>query len=184
MTRRLKVATSETFRSLHNRNFRLFFIGQLTSQAGTWMEMIAVTWVVLQLTDSGVALGLVTATRFGPLLVLGPWGGVLSDRLDRQRLMLATQICFASIAVVETVLVVTGNVSEGVFYLFVTTFGVLTAIDSPARRAFVVELVDVDDVPNAVGLNSALMTGAPRPASPGPKGSCGRASGTSGARRP
>ena len=157
---RLRLEAGNTFRSLRNHNFRLFFTGQLISQTGTWFEAVAITWLMLQLTGSGLALGLVTAARFGPLLVLGPWGGVLSDRLDRQRLMLATQICFASIAVVETVLVVTGNVSEGVFYLFVTTFGVLTAIDSPARRAFVVELVDVDDVPNAVGLNSALMTGA------------------------
>ena len=63
---RFRNATGETFRSLHSRNFRLFFVGQLVSQAGTWMEMIAVTWVVLQLTDSGVALGLVAAARFAP----------------------------------------------------------------------------------------------------------------------
>jgi len=157
---RLRLEAGNTFRSLRNRNFRLFFTGQLISQTGTWLEAVAVTWLMLQLTGSGVALGLVTAARFGPVLFLGPWGGVLSDRLDRQRLMLATQVCFASIAVVEAVLVVTGNVNEAVFYLFVTTFGVLTAIDSPARRAFVTELVTEDDVPNAVGLNSALMTGA------------------------
>ena len=157
---RLRLEAGNTFRSLRNHNFRLFFSGQLISQTGTWLEAVAITWLMLKLTDSGLALGLVMAARFGPLLVLGPWGGVLSDRLDRQKLMLATQLCFASIAVVETVLVLTDNVSEAVFYLFVTTFGVLTAIDSPARRAFVAELVDTEDVPNAVGLNSALMTGA------------------------
>jgi MFS family permease len=157
---RLRLATDETFRSLHNRNFRLFFIGQLTSQAGTWMEMIAVTWVVLQLTDSGVALGLVTATRFAPLLVLGPWGGVLSDRVDRHRLMLVTQCCFAVLATALAVLVATDHVTVALLYGYTTIFGVLTALDSPARRSLVAELVEPGEVGNAVGLNSALMTGA------------------------
>ncbi|HEY8546484.1 MAG TPA: MFS transporter [Acidimicrobiales bacterium] len=157
---RLRLEAGTTFRSLTNRNFRRYFVGQLISQTGTWFEAVAVTWLMLELTGSGLALGLVTAARFGPLLVLGPWGGVLSDRLDRQRLMLTTQFLFATIAVIEAALVVTGNANAGLFYLFAVTFGVLTAIDSPARRAFVTELVPVADVPNAVGLNSALMTGA------------------------
>jgi MFS family permease len=157
---RLRLEAGNTFRSLRSHNVRRYFLGQLISQTGTWFEAIAVTWLMLELTGSGVALGLVTAARFGPLLVLGPWGGVLSDRLDRQRLMLISQFCFAALAVVESVLVVTGNINAGLFYLFAAGFGVLTAIDSPARRAFVTELVPVDDVPNAVGLNSALMTGA------------------------
>jgi MFS family permease len=157
---RLRLEAGNTFRSLRNGNFRRYFIGQLISQTGTWFEAVAVTWLMLELTGSGLALGLVTAARFGPLLILGPWGGVLSDRLDRQRLMITTQFLFAAIAAVEAVLVVTGNVSSGLFYGFAAVFGVLTAIDSPARRAFVTELVPVDDVPNAVGLNSALMTGA------------------------
>jgi MFS family permease len=157
---RLRLATGETFRSLHSRNFRLFFVGQLTSQAGTWMEMIAVTWVVLQLTDSGVALGLVTATRFAPLLVLGPWGGVLSDRIDRHRLMLATQCCFAVLATILAVVVITGHITVGLLYAYTTIFGVLTALDSPARRSLVTEMVEPDEIGNAVGLNSALMTGA------------------------
>jgi MFS family permease len=157
---RLRLATGETFRSLHSRNFRLFFIGQLTSQAGTWMEMIAVTWVVLQLTNSGVALGLVTATRFAPLLVLGPWGGVLSDRIDRHRLMLATQICFAVLATILAVLVATDHITVGLLYVYTTIFGILTALDSPARRSLVTEMVEPEDIGNAVGLNSALMTAA------------------------
>lgn len=157
---RLRIATGETFRSLHSRNFRLFFVGQLTSQAGTWMEMIAVTWVVLQLTDSGVALGLITATRFAPLLVLGPWGGVLSDRLDRHKLMLTTQICFAVLSTGLAVVVATGHITVGLLFGYTTIFGVLTALDSPARRSLVTEMVDPGDIGNAVGLNSALMTGA------------------------
>jgi MFS family permease len=157
---RLRLEAGSTFRSLRNRNFRLFFYGQFISQTGTWFEMIGITWLMLKLTDSGLALGMVTVARFGPLLILGPWGGVLSDRLDRQRLMLATQACFASLAAVEAVLVATNHASEAVFYGITTVFGVLTAMDSPARRAFVVELVSDADTPNAVGLNSALMTAA------------------------
>jgi len=157
---RLKLEAGTTFRSLRNRNFRLFFTGQFISQTGTWFEMIGITWLMLQLTGSGVALGMVTVARFGPLLILGPWGGVLSDRLDRHRLMLATQACFASLAAVEAVLVVTDHAGEAALYAITTVFGVLTAMDSPARRALVVELVGEDDVANAVGLNSALMTAA------------------------
>lgn len=160
MTRRLRLAADNTFRSLHTRNFRLFFVGQLVSQAGTWMEAVALTWVVLQLTDSGVALGLLTAARFGPLLVLGPWGGVLSDRIDRQRLMLATQVAFAALAVVLMVVVVTDLETVPLLFGLGIGFGVLTALDSPARRALVTELVPEDQLANAVGLNSAIMTGA------------------------
>jgi MFS family permease len=87
MTERLRDATRTTFRSLQTRNFRLFFVGQLVSQAGTWMQTVAIVWVVLDLTDSGTALGLVTAAQFLPMLVLGPWTGLLTDRLDRHRLM-------------------------------------------------------------------------------------------------
>jgi MFS family permease len=157
---RLRIATGETFRSLHSRNFRLFFVGQLVSQAGTWMEMIAVTWLVLQLTDSGVALGLVAAARFAPVLVLGPWGGVLSDRLDRHRLMLATQACFAALSAALAVLVALDRLDLWTLYGSTLVFGILTAMDSPARRALVTELVEPGDIANAVGLNSALMTGA------------------------
>lgn len=160
MTRRLKLAAGETFRSLHSRNFRLFFVGQMVSQAGTWMEMVAVTWVVLQLTDSGIALGLVTATRFAPLLFLGPWGGVLSDRVDRHKLMLVTQCCFATLATALAVLVVTDHITVGLLFGYTSIFGVLTALDSPARRSLVAELVEPDEIGNAVGLNSALMTAA------------------------
>jgi MFS family permease len=157
---RLKLAAGETFRSLRSRNFRLFFVGQMVSQAGTWMEMVAVTWVVLQLTDSGIALGLVTATRFAPLLVLGPWGGVLSDRVDRHKLMLITQCCFFTLASALAVLVITDHITVWLLYGYTSVFGVLTALDSPARRSLVAELVEPDEIGNAVGLNSALMTAA------------------------
>lgn len=157
---RLKLAARETFRSLHTRNFRLFFVGQIISHTGTWMEMIAVIWLVLQLTDSGVALGLVTAAQFGPLLLLGAWTGLLADRADRHHLILATQMLFAVSATLLAVLVVTDNINVTLLYIFAASFGVITAIDNPTRRALVHDLVTSQDVPNAVGLNSAIMTGA------------------------
>jgi MFS family permease len=157
---RLKLAARETFRSLHTPNFRLFFVGQIISHTGTWMEMIAVIWLVLQLTDSGVALGLVTAAQFGPLLLLGAWTGLLADRADRHHLMLTTQVLFALSAALLAVLVVTDHITVTLLYVFAASFGVITAIDNPTRRALVNDLVASQDVPNAVGLNSAIMTGA------------------------
>jgi MFS family permease len=157
---RLRGIAGTTFRSLHTRNFRLFFAGQTISQTGTWMEMVAAIWLVLQLTDSGVALGLVTAAQFLPLLLFGAWTGLLSDRLDRHRLMLSTQTVFAILAVVFAVLVTTGAYNVAVIYLFRLGFGVITALDNPARRALVNDLVPRDDVANAVGLNSTIMTGS------------------------
>ncbi|HEX8802879.1 MAG TPA: MFS transporter [Acidimicrobiales bacterium] len=157
---RLRHATRTTFRSLHTRNFRLFFGGQLISQAGTWMQTVAIVWVVLDLTDSGVALGLVTAAQFLPMLLLGAWAGVLADRVDRHHLMVATQVAFTVVAVALSALTLTDRATVGAMYLLSAVFGVITAIDNPARRVLVSELVDVEDVPNAVGLNSALMTGS------------------------
>src|SRR5918997_1584173 len=86
MTERFRLATHDTFRSLDNRNFRLFFGGQIVSQAGTWMQSVAIVWVVLELTGSGLALGLVTAAEFLPVLVLGAWAGVVADRVDHHRI--------------------------------------------------------------------------------------------------
>jgi MFS family permease len=154
----MQLLASDTFRSLRTRNFRLFFVGQLTSMIGTWMEMVAMTVVVLQLTDSGVALGLLTAARFGPLLVLGPWGGLVADRLDRHRLMVTTQIAFAILATLLAAVVVTDHASMTLMYVFSGAWGLLTAIDNPSRRALVIDMVDHDDLPNAIGLNTAVMT--------------------------
>ncbi len=153
-------AANDTFRSLRTRNFRLFFFGQLVSQSGTWMQSIAIIWVVLQLTDDGFALGLATAAQFLPVLVLGAWAGVVADRVDRHRFLLVTQSAYALVAIGFTVLTFTDNVSLPAIYLLSGMFGVVTALDNPARRSLVVEMVSVPDVPNAVGLNSAVMTGS------------------------
>jgi len=160
VNRWLRTTTNDTFRSLRIRNFRLFFVGQLVSQTGTWMQSIAVVWVVLQLTGDGVALGLATAAQFLPVLVLGAWGGVVADRVDRHHFMIATQCAFAVVAMTFTVLGFADLLTLPLIYLLSVAFGVITALDNPARRSLVVETVRPTDVPNAVGLNSALMTGS------------------------
>jgi MFS family permease len=158
LTDRLRIAGHETFRSFTSRNFRLFFGGQLISQAGTWMQSVAITWLVFDLTGSGVALGLVTAAEFLPILVLGAWSGVIADRMDRHRVMISTQTAFLALATTLSVLTVTGRITVGALFGLSLVFGIINAFDNPSRRALVVELVPESDVPNAVGLNSALMT--------------------------
>lgn len=160
MTERLRSASQVTFRSLRTKNFRLFFLGQLVSQAGTWMQSVAIIWVVLDLTDTGFAVGLVTAAQFLPLLVLGAWTGVLADRFDRHRTLLATQVAYAALAVAFSVISLTGSATVGWMYGLSLAFGLITALDNPVRRVFVGELVSRQDLPNAVGLNSAMMTGS------------------------
>src|SRR5438309_11612024 len=87
----LRAATNDTFRSLHVRNFRLFFTGQLISQVGNWLTLVAQTLLVLKLTDNGVALGGLAAAQFGPVLVLGPWAGLVADRSDKRKLLMIVQ---------------------------------------------------------------------------------------------
>jgi MFS family permease len=160
MSERLRLAGHVTFRSLASRNFRLFFGGQLISQAGTWMQSVAITWLVFDLTGSGVALGLVTAAEFLPILVLGAWAGVIADRVDRHRLMIYSQSAFLALATTLSVLTLTDHITVGALFGLSLVFGVINAFDNPSRRALVVELVPEPDVANAVGLNSALMTGS------------------------
>ena len=147
-----------TFRSLRVRNFRLFFTGQLISQIGNWLTLVAQTLLVLKLTDSGIALGALAAAQFGPVLILGPWGGLVADRSDKRRLLLIVQ----SIAMLQSfVLAVLGfshNPPVLAVYAVALIGGTTMAFDNPARRAFVVEMVDHEDMNNAVSLNSALMT--------------------------
>src|SRR5918997_490767 len=160
MTERFRLATHDTFRSLDNRNFRLFFGGQIVSQAGTWMQSVAIVWVVLELTGSGLALGLVTAAEFLPVLVLGAWAGVIADRVDHHRMMIVTQAAFMALAFTLSALTLTGTVTVPALFVLALVFGTINAFDNPSRRALVVELVPETAVPNAVGLNSALMTGS------------------------
>lgn len=154
---RARALGRETFASLHVRNFRLFFGGQLVSQVGNWMTLVAQTLLVLQLTDSGVALGLLAAAQFGPVLLIGPFAGLVADRSDKRRLLLVVQ----ALAMVQTTLlavVAFAGLPVWTIYVVALFGGFTTAFDNPARRAFVVEMVPTEDVANAVSLNSALMT--------------------------
>jgi MFS family permease len=157
---RLRAAGADTFRSFQHRNFRLFFVGQLVSQVGNWSTLIIMTMLVLRLTDDGVALGLLAAAQFGPVLLIGPWAGLIADRSDKRRLLLIVQ----SLAMAQSfVLAAIGFQSQPpliAIYLVAMLGGLTTAFDNPARRAFVVEMVPAEDIPNAVSLNSALMTGS------------------------
>ncbi|MCU1353374.1 MAG: arabinose efflux permease family protein [Acidimicrobiales bacterium] len=158
--RRLSAAASDTFVSLHVRNFRLFFTGQLISQAGTWLTMVAQTLLVLKLTNSGIALGLLTACQFGPVLLLGAWAGAVADRADKRRFLTMLQAGAMLQSTALGLVVLTHHATVGVIFALAAVQGVLTAFDNPTRRSFVVEMVPPELVPNAVSLNSAVMTGS------------------------
>jgi MFS family permease len=158
MKKRLGNATRETFRSLHTRNFRLFFGGQLISQVGNWLTLVAQTLLVLKLTDSGVALGILMAAQFGPILIIGPWSGLVADRSDKRKLLLIVQSIAMLQSFVLAALAFTGHPPLGAIYAVAFIGGVTLAFDNPARRAFVTEMVPEEDINNAVSLNSALMT--------------------------
>ena len=132
---RLRVAAGDTFRSLRIRNFRLFFLGQLTSQAGTWVQMVAIIWVVLQRTDDGFALGLVSAAQFLPVLVFGAWGGVIADRVDHHRFMLGTQVAFTVISAAFAGLILTDRLNIWAIYVLSLAFGFVTASKQPRLDA-------------------------------------------------
>ena len=150
----------DTFRSLTVRNFRLFFIGQFISQSGTWMTMIAQTLLLLDLTGSGVMLGILAACQFGPVLILGAWAGAVADRVDKRRLLFLTQIGAMLQSFVFGLVLLTGNITVGRILILASLQGVLTAFDNPVRRSFVTEMVPTEHLANAVSLNSAVMTGA------------------------
>ena len=146
-----------TFSALRHRNFRLFFLGQLVSLIGTWMQTTGQAWLVLQLTHSAWWLGLVGALQFLPVMLLALFGGVIADRVPKRRLLLFTQ-SFATIqAVILWLLVFTGNIQLWHILVLALMLGLTNALDMPTRQSFVVEMVGRDDLPNAVALNSSLF---------------------------
>src|SRR3546814_7056095 len=124
------------------------------------MQLVAIDILVLRLTDDGVAVGLATAARFAPMILLGPWAGLLSDRSDRHKLLLWLAAAGAIVASIFAGTVATGHASVGWIYVLAAVSGTVTALENPPRRAFVTDLVEPQEVTNAVGLNSAMMTGA------------------------
>jgi len=154
-------ALRETFRSLRIRNYRLFASGQVISLTGTWAQRVAQDWLVLELSgNSGIALGIVTALQFAPVLVVGLWSGLLADRYDKRTLLVAVQVVMGVLALLLGLLDVTGAVQLWHVYALSFALGIASAIDTPVRQSFVSELVGPEELPNAVGLNSATFNSA------------------------
>ncbi len=150
----------QTFRALRNPNYRLFWFGQVISMVGTWMQRIGQAWLVLRLTNSPLALGIVTACQTLPVLFFALFGGVIADRLPKRRLLVITQGIMLIQASLLALLTAGGWINLVQLYVLAAVLGTASAIDNPARQAFVKEMVGPDDVPNAVALNSIVMNTA------------------------
>ncbi|MFD8565864.1 MFS transporter [Streptomyces sp. NPDC057694] len=159
-----------TFASLGIRNYRLFSIGQFTSVVGNWMQNIAIGWLTLELTHSGTVLGIVTGARYLPVLLLGVWGGLVVDRHDTRRLLLLTQVSFAVLAALLTVLVWAGMVTLPLLIVIMLALGLTNVFDNPARQKLIGELVDAEHLANAIAINSTFINTA-KLAGPGIAGS-------------
>jgi len=148
---------TRTFASLSQANYRKFFFSQAVSLAGTWMQSVAMAWLVLQLTGSATWLGLAIALQSLPILLLGPYGGLLVDRMDKRGLLIGTQIAAGAQALTLGVLMVTGTITLAWVLALSLGLGLVNAIENPGRQAFVREMVPVEMVRNAVSLNSVLV---------------------------
>ena len=155
--RRLGLRPGQMVSSLRQRNYRLFFFGQLVSVAGTWMQSVAQSFLVLDLTHSGTQLGLTSAARFLPMFLFGPVGGVFADRMDKKRVLYLTQSLSGLLAAVFAVTVATHSIRLWIVYLLAIALGFVNVFDNPARQSFISEMVSAKNLPNAVTLNSVAM---------------------------
>ena len=152
---------SPTFRALQNHNYRLYAMGGVVSNTGTWMQRVAQDWlVVLLAVNDGTSLGITTGLQFLPALLLSPYAGLVADRVPKLRLLQVTQTVMALTALLLGVLAITGTVEVWHVYVLAFVFGTGSAFDAPARQSFVSEMVGPDDLSNAVGLNSASFNAA------------------------
>ena len=150
----------KTFSSLKVPNYRLYFAGQSVSMIGTWMQMTAQSWLVLTLTHSSTALGVTVALQAVPVLLLAPYGGVIADRVDKRRLMVALQIVMGLQALVLGLLVISGAARYWEICLLAVVLGLNNAFENSARQAFIREMVGRDELRNAVTLNSVMANAA------------------------
>jgi MFS family permease len=151
---------SHTFRSLRYPNARLFFSGLALSNIGTWIQFTALAILVDRLTGKTTAIGVMTALQFAPMLVFGAWAGAITDRVDRLTMTKITQGLLAVEGIALAVCDVTGVINIPIIYALTFLLGMVSAFDNPARRGVVTELVPPDQIPNAVSLNTAVMTGS------------------------
>jgi MFS family permease len=152
---------AKIFSSLRSKNYRLYFAGQSISLIGTWMQNVALSWLVYRLTGSVFLLGLVGFMSQIPMFILAPITGVLSDRFDRLRIMTLAQVCFMLQALAMTLLVLFNVIEVWHIIALSLVFGIISAFDAPARQSLVIDLIDRrEDLGNAIALNSALFNGA------------------------
>jgi MFS family permease len=147
----------KTFHSLRNRNYRLFYVGQMISNSGNWLTNVALTLLVLKLTGSGLAVGILVACQFGPILFLSAWAGAIADRSDKQRMLLLTQSLEMTQSIGLAIMAFRPHPSLGGLYVLAVCGGTLLAFDNPLRRSFVTEMVPPEDIPNAVVLYSTIV---------------------------
>ncbi|HEX7259470.1 MAG TPA: MFS transporter [Candidatus Saccharimonadia bacterium] len=146
------------FSALRNYNYRIYFTGMSISLIGTWAQVIALSWLVLQMTGSGTALGLIHAAHFLPLLILGPWGGLVADRRTKHKLLLATQASSAILSLLLGVLVVTGTVQLWMVFVITLGLGLVRVVDHPTRQALIFEMAGKDHVQNAMVLQGTSVS--------------------------
>ncbi len=147
----------DTFSSLYVRNYRLYYIGQIISTSGTFMQSVAQAWLVLTLTHSGTALGITSALQYVPILILGPYGGVIADRLPKRKILYFTQSISGILALILGALVATNLVQVWMVYILAFCLGMVNVFDNPTRQTFYIELVGSDNLRNAVTLYSTLV---------------------------
>jgi len=157
----LRLAGTKTFASLRrHRNYRLFFSGQLASVCGTWMQNVALYWLILSLTHSPVAVGLLSLARFGPFTLFGLFAGVVADRFDNRRTVIVTQSAQLVFSALLAAVTLAGNVQTWQVYAIATLTGLAVVFDLPARQNLTMQLVGRDELPNAIALNSSLFNTA------------------------
>jgi MFS family permease len=150
----------QTFIALEERDFRIFWLGQLVSVTGTWMQTVAQGWLVLQLTGSPFVLGLAAAARSVPVLLLAFPAGIVADRFDRRRIVIATNVVAAIASIVLGLLAITGQVTVPIILAIAAILGVTNAFEMPARQSYVSELIGRQHLANAIALNSLLFNSA------------------------
>lgn len=151
---------SRTFAAFQHRNYQLYFLGQLVSVAGTWMQIIAQGWLVYQISQSELTLGLVGFASAIPALLISPWGGVVVDRVPKRNLLVMTQASAMGLAFILAALTFTGQVQVWHIILLAAGLGVVNAFDAPARQAFVVEMVGREAMTNAIAMNAIMFNSA------------------------
>jgi len=156
----MSAAVRRSFDSLSVPNYRRYFVGQLVSLSGNWMQTVAALWLVLSLTGSGVAVGLTTALQFLPMLLFGAWGGLLADRIPKRKLLIATQATMALPALGLFAVTCAGIATPAMVYVAVFAMGAVNSVDNPTRQSFAIEMVGHERVVNAVSLNSVIVQSA------------------------